>query len=302
MPERELTVAGADAELPATISIPEDTVGGGLVPLHPASDGSRRQFLFEHLTDTVVPLGVAVLRYDRRPSPTGADVPFTTQADDTLQALAALRAVPEVGSAPLGLFAWSQGAWPAVLAAAGSTEIAFLILVAACGVNPAEQMRYGTAEQLRRHGYGDDDSLRELAELRSAREEALRDGSRREASQAVIDRYADRPWFPLAYVPRTLAPAADWPDMDFDPAPILASVHCPVLLFYGDEDEWTPIEPSITAWQNAAAAAGNDALTVVRLPGADHAPTLGGVHDRGAISPGYTQTLSEWIGEQLGAR
>ena len=78
--------------------------------------------------------------------------------------------MPEVGSAPLGLWAWSQGAWAAALAAARSTEIAFLVLLAACGVSPAEQMRYGTAEQLRRNGYGDDDSLRELAELRSALE------------------------------------------------------------------------------------------------------------------------------------
>jgi uncharacterized protein len=300
MPERELTVAGS--ELPATISIPEHGVRGGLVPLHPASDGSRDQFLFEHLTDTLVPRGLTVLRFDRRPSPTGADVPFATQAEDALQALAALRAEPTVGSAPLGLWAWSQGAWPAALAAARSTKIAFLILLAACGVSPAQQMRYGTAEQLRRHGYADDDSLRELAELRSAHEEALRDGSRREASQAVIDRYADRPWFPLAYVSRTLDPAADWPDMDFDPAPILASVHCPVLLFYGEEDEWTPIEPSITAWQHAASTAGNDDLTIVRLAGADHAPTLGGEHDPNAISAEYTQALTEWIDRQLGGR
>lgn len=302
MPERELTVACVGAALPATLTLPGDGVRGGVVPLHPASDGSRRQLLFEHLADTVVPRGVAVLRFDRRPSPTGDDVPFATQADDALRALAELRAAPEVGSAPLGLWAWSQGAWSAALAAARSSEVAFLILLASCGVSPAEQMRYGTAEQLRRHGHGDRDSLRELAELRSALEEARRDNSRRDASQAVIDRHADRPWFPLAYVPRTLEPHAEWPDMDFDPAPILASVHCPVLLFYGDEDEWTPIEPSIAAWQHAAASAGNDDLTVVRLAGADHAPTVGGVHDRHAISPVYTHALTDWIDRRLVGR
>ena len=107
---------------------------------------------------------------------------------------------------------------------------------------------------------------------------------------------------PLAYVPRRLDPAAAWPDMDFDPAPILASVHCPVLLFYGEEDEWTPIEASVAAWEGAAAAAGNDALTVVRLAGADHAPTFGGVHDRGAISRAYTEALTGWVDWQLGGR
>jgi pimeloyl-ACP methyl ester carboxylesterase len=156
-------------------------------------------------------------------------------------------------------------------------------------------MRYGTAEQLRRHGYGDEDALRELAELRTALEGAVRDPSRREASQAVIDRYADRPWFAHAHVPRTLDATTDWPDLDFDPAPILASVHCLVLLVYGEEDEWTPIEPSLGAWR----AAGTAELTVVRLEGADHAPTLGGRRERGAIVPAYTRALTDWLDRQL---
>jgi len=90
--------------------------------------------------------------------------------------------------------------------------------------------------------------------------------------------------------------------MDFDPAPVLASVDCPVLLFYGEEDEWTPIEPSIAAWQHAAEVAGSREPTVVRLAGADHAPTLGGTHDRSAISPAYTQALTEWIERRLDDR
>jgi hypothetical protein len=88
--------------------------------------------------------------------------------------------------------------------------------------------------------------------------------------------------------------------MDFDPAPFLASVHCPVLLFYGEADEWTPIEPSIAAWQRAADEAEGAELTVVRLAGADHAPTLGGVEEREAISPAYTQALTEWLDRRLG--
>jgi hypothetical protein len=274
------------------LRLPEGAVRGGLVPLHPASDGSRRQFLFEHLADVLVRRGVAVLSFDRRPSPDGADVPFEAQADDALAALRALRA--EVGNVPLGLWAWSQGAWAGSLAAARSAEISFLVLVAACGVSPAEQMRYGTAEQLRRHGFGDEKALRDLGELRAALEDVFRDPGRLAASQAVVDRYADRPWFEFAYVPRTLDPAAEWPDMDFDPAPILAQVRCPVLLFYGEKDEWTPIEPSIAAWEEAPGA-----VTVVRLAGTDHAPTFGGVHEREAISPAYTEALTEWLEARL---
>jgi pimeloyl-ACP methyl ester carboxylesterase len=289
----ELTISG----LPATLSLPAGPARGALVPLHPASYGSRHQFLFEHLAETLVPRGIAVLRYDRRPSPDDEDVPFAVQAGDALDALRVLRI--RVGSAPVGLWAWSQGAWAAALAAARSREIAFLVLLAASGVSPAEQMRYGTAEQLRRHGYGDEVALRELAELREALEAALRDPGRLATTQAVIDHYANRPWFSLSYVPRTLDPSDDWPDMDFDPAPIITEVHCPALLFYGEEDEWTPIEPSIAAWRQAAAKGGNKDLTVIRLPGTDHAPTLGGIHDAAAISPAYTEALTEWLDLRL---
>jgi uncharacterized protein len=285
MLERELMIG----ELPATLTFPEGPVRGGLVPLHPAGDGSRRQFLFEHLVDTVVPLGIAVLRYDRRPSASDEDIALAVQADDALRALDTLR--KEVGDVPLGLWAWSQGAWAAALAASRSSNVAFLILLAACGVSPAVQMRYGTAEQLRRNGFGDEEALSEVTELRAALEDALRDPSGIGAAQAVVDRHADRPWFELAYVPRTLDPTDNWPDMDYDPAPTIAEVGCPVLLFYGEEDEWTPIEPSIAVWRRA----GNADLTVIRLPGTDHAPTFGGRHDREAISPEYTEALTSWL-------
>jgi dienelactone hydrolase len=76
-------------------------------------------------------------------------------------------------------------------------------------------------------------------------------------------------------------------------------VRCPVLLFYGEEDEWTPIEASIDAWKHAAAKAENTDLTVVRLSATDHAPTVGGVHDRKAISPAYTEALTEWLDRRL---
>ena len=285
MPDREVSLAAEGAELPATLTLTEGAARGGLVPLHPANDPSRHQRLFDHLVETLVPRGVAVLRYDRRPGGDD-DVPFAVQASDALVALDVLRA--EVGDAPLGLYGWSQGGWAAPVAAAHSPEIAFLILVAASGVSPAEQMRYGTAEQLRRAGY-DEAALAELRELRGAVEDYLRGASDRAAAQAVVDRYVDRPWFELVYLPRELPEGARWTDMDFDPEPVFAQVRCPVLLFYGEADEWTPIEPSIQAWRRS-----NADVEVVRLAGADHTPTLGGGLED-PISPEYERELVAWL-------
>ena len=123
----------------------------------------------------------------------------------------------------------------------------------------------------------------ELAEVRAALEVFLRGDAAREPTQTVIDRIVDRPWFPLAYVPDQLPPVGAWEDMDFDPAPIFARVQCPVLLFYGEDDEWTPTDESIAVWRRAAAAARNDDLKVAQLPGASHHPTLHDGRDLASI-------------------
>lgn len=297
--ERQLQIASEGVTLTATLTMPTAApVRGGLVPLHPASDPSRDQFLFRHLAEILPPRGVAVLRFDRRAYGNDNDVPLELQAKDALAALQALRAVPGVGDAPLGLWGFSQGAWAAPLAASMAPDaVAFLALIASTGVSPARQMRYGTAEQVRRAGYGAD-ALDELATLRTAWEEYLRGAMERAPAQALIDRMAGQPWFPLAYVPRELPPPGVWEDMDFDPGPIFARVIRPTLLFYGEDDEWTPAEESIAVWRRAAAA-GNDAITAVRLPGASHHPTLNSGQDIASISPLYTQTLLDWIEARL---
>ena len=83
--------------------------------------------------------------------------------------------------------------------------------------------------------------------------------------------------------------------MDFDPEPVFANVRVPTLLFYGEDDEWSPIEPSIAAWERAAKRSGNKDVLAARLKGTGHAPTLGGVESIDAVSEDYERTLVEWL-------
>ncbi|WP_033337884.1 alpha/beta hydrolase family protein [Catenuloplanes japonicus] len=276
-----------DGRLPATLDTPAGP-RGAVVVLHGAGEPQRSYFLYAHLARVLPAAGVAVLRYDRRPWKHG-DVPFDVQAADAVAAVTEVRR--RIGDVPVGLWAWSQGGWPAAEVAATHPDlVAFLVLVAVSGVSPARQMRFGTARQLLLRGY-DESVLADLAALRTALEEARR--GRMPDAQQVVDRYADRPWFPLAYVPRDLR-AGTWDDMDYDPEPVIARVTCPVLLCYGESDEWTPAEDSIAVWERAAAT---DDLTVSRLPGCTHLPTLGGGSE---ISADYTRTLSGWVEARLG--
>ena len=61
----------------------------------------------------------------------------------------------------------------------------------------------------------------------------------------------DEPWLELAFLPPALLDDEGrrlWiEEMDFDPRPVFARSSCPTLLFYGSEDSWSPVEPSIEA-------------------------------------------------------
>lgn len=239
-----------------------------------------------------------MLRYDRR----GDDMPFEDQVADANSAVDDLRTRPDIDPARIGLWGFSQGAWIAPLVAAESERIAFLVLVASVGVTPAEQMRYGTVKQSRQGGYGDD-VARRIEELRHVVEEFERGRVARGVAQNAVDGVADEPWFDLAYVRRDLPHEPGfWPDMDFDAAATFARVRVPTLLFYGEDDAWQPIEESIAAWRRAAAVAGNDDLTIVRLAGTGHAPMLGGRESRDAIAPEYERSLLAWLHEHIGSR
>ncbi|KAB1117643.1 alpha/beta hydrolase family protein [Micromonospora aurantiaca] len=281
------------AGLPAVLDLPAGPVRGGLVVLHGSHAEQHSYFLYAHLARLLPPAGIAVLRYDRRPRIDGHDVPLADQAEDASAALTELRR--HVGSAPVGLWGFSQGAWAAALTAVRH-PVDFLVLVGCSAVSPAVQMRHGTAEQLRRNGYGPAD-LAELAELRRVAEGFQRGDVPRAEAQEAIDAAARRRWFPLAFLPNELpATPGTWTDMDYDPAPVLARLTCPVLLCYGATDAWIPIEDSLAVWRRAARDA---ELTVARLAGCDHAPTLGEGEDLDSVSPQYERVLLDWLDRRL---
>ena len=271
----ELVLDVGDVRLPATLTLPGAAVRGGVVVLHGASDPSRDHPLYTHLDRTLTPLGVAVLRYDRRPRVDG-DVPLAVQARD---AMAAVRLLNERVPEGVSLWGYSQGAWAATLAAAEHpAEVRSIVVVSSVGVSPAAQMRYGTAERLRRRGFGE--HVGELLALRAAYEDYLRGRRDRASTQAVVDRAAAQPWFAHAHVRRTLPAPDAWADLDFEPEAVFARVRCPVLACYGDDDEWVPVEESVAAWRRACRR-----VTVVRLAGCGHEPS----------GPAYTDALIRWF-------
>ncbi len=236
-----------------------------------------------------------MLRYDRR----GDNVPFADQVADAISAVETLATRPDIDPKRIGLWGFSQGAWIAPMVATESDRIAFLVLLGSTGVSPAEQMRYGTVKHAREAGY-DEEVVQRIIDLRGLLEDYSRGRIARDVAQHAIDAVGHEPWFEQAYVRRKLPePPGFWRDMDFDPTAIFSRVRVPTLLLYGEDDEWQPIDASIESWRLAAANAGNDDLTIVRLNGTRHAPTLGSREGLDAIAPAYEETLLAWLAERF---
>lgn len=297
--ERELEWAGGPGS--AVLRVPDGGIGAGLVALHGASDGRARQPLFEHISQILAPLGVAVLSYERRVVD-GGDTPLDVQAADAVAALQALRA--EL-ACRVGVFGFSQGAWAAALAA-GHEVTSFLVVLGCSGASPAEQMRFYTDELLRRHGTGDHERAR-LRDLRLQVEDYLRAPTRTRAARdrlaVALGQVAHEAWFQYSYLPPEPPPDdATWPDMDFDPVPSFRDVKVPVLAMWGDDEECVPREASRDAWR----ASGADA-TLVDLAGCGHWPVVGsgrpgwtwGRDDE--LSRDFATALTTWLGRMLRA-
>lgn len=162
------------------------------------------------------------------------------------------------------------------------------MLLASVGTTPAQQMRHGTAQHVRRAGYGEQ-AVAELLAARAAYEDGLRGRADPGQVQRALDLVAERPWRHLAWLPERFAPDDSWPDLDFHPAPVFAGTRCPVLAVWIDDDPWVPVAASEAAWREAA----GERLAVLRLPGDAHAPEPG--------DPRYEQALVARVRSALGA-
>jgi pimeloyl-ACP methyl ester carboxylesterase len=286
--QRELLVAGV---LPGVLTLPSSQPRAGVIALHPSNQGSRDFPLARHLAGALGALGIAVLRFDRRaPRLAGDDVPLRVQAADACAAIAALRT--EVTPAlPVVVWGFSQGAWVALIVA-HELALAGVIVVGASGVSPSEQMRYATARRLREAGF-DETAVAEMLETRRIWESVPAGGSTEEAERALAAA-ARKPWFEHAWLPTAIEPFTDDDGLegDFDPAPLVRTLACPLLAVVGDDDRWVPLPESIAVLARAPD------FEALHVPGGDHAPTTDG-DGLGPVLDGYERGLIDWLGRRV---
>jgi hypothetical protein len=291
---RDLLIEHEGITLAASYSPAGETA---IVALHGAGEGTRDAFLYEHLHAVLPPAGVGVVTFDRRGE--GESTGDASRGRFDVQVRDALAVVDAIDAERVGLWGFSQGGWIGPLAAVASDRVAFLVLVASTGVTPSEQMMYATAEQLRLAGYDTAVVERALTLRRRFGDWVHGRGHDGEAELAAeLWSGLDEPWWSLVFLPATLLDEEGrrlWiEEMDFDPRPVSARVHIPTLLFYGGDDAWTPVRPSVEAWRDAR----GDDVEIVVVPEATHELTL----PDGTLAPEYERTLVDWLVKRSSVR
>jgi uncharacterized protein len=234
----------------------------GLVMLEGAGNRGRNELRAE--AEAFARRGVVTLLYDKRT--VGYSLlrrDYAVLAEDALAGLRLLRARADVDPAKVGLWALSEGAFVAPLAANRSSDVKFLITVGAVGVTPVRQTTWQYGEYLRHAGVSG--SLARTMQVTAAR----------------------------------MTVAADvFPEANFDPVSAWERLRQPVLAQWGELDRVAVPQESSQLIGQALDRGGNRHYTIRFVPGVRHNlnRTADGGFDRiDSLPPNYGDFEASWI-------
>lgn len=275
--QEQVKFSNGDVTLAGTLLTPLTTLRHSAVVLvHGSQDRSRDdnyEFLFANI---YLKLGIAVLIFDKRG--VGASTgdwhyaSFETLAEDVLAGVRYLKTRADINPRQIGLRGVSQGGWIALIAAARSNDVAFLVTISAAGVSPAEQVTHDQLRKAKEAG-ATEAELKEAAEFLRLQFDAVRSPSAWERFQAAIPAARGKNWFrfTLGSVPKE---SWLWESTrltaHFAPVPVLRKIKCPALLMFGELDPNYPAQKSADIMTRALKEAGNKDVTIKIFPGANH--------------------------------
>lgn len=282
--------------------------GGGPFPaavIIRGSGESRRDNPWARLfVDVLLDSDVAVLLPDKRGSGVSEGdwqtATFSDLAGDALAAVRHVRSRPEVDPERVGLVGLSQGGRVAPVAAARSSDVAFVVNVVGSGVPFVEQVDHEMEHTFREAGLTGDDlgaamALHDVAKryvngeipwdtYRSALDSALASEWRRAAEgfPATEDHWR---WEFFRGV------------IDFDPLPWWRRVEAPTLVLYGSEDANTPTARSVERLREAFSSdvPGTHEIRVFDGLGHGLLAPMEGRHHRLELPPDVVRALTDWL-------
>ena len=252
-------------------------------------------------SDSLAARGFAVLTLEAADSLGDARVPRTGQAgrmgEDAAAAARSLRAHDAVGDA-VGVIASGQATWAIPHVAAHDSLVAFVVALSGGPLPLGDQELYRRKQKLAADGYGPANVERGGSVVWIYFEYLKSYGAARaENVHGEYERYRNEPWFPLLELPGTDPTAGEWPQelqdyalaLNYDPAPVFATLQMPLLAILGSNDRVIPAGPTARAYE----ALGKSNLTVRVLEGADH--DLNRPASAAPLATEVYRMVDEWI-------
>jgi pimeloyl-ACP methyl ester carboxylesterase len=332
--EEEVAFHNGNISLSGTLTLPS---GDGPYPAVILITGSGAQNRDEELlgfkpfaviADNFTRQGIAVLRYDDRGvgGSTGSIINSTSEdfAGDVLAGVELLKMREDVHPEQIGLLGHSEGGVVASIAASRSEDVAFIILLAPTTVT-GDQILLAQGELIMRAEGASEEDIINQQNFQLHTIEAIRTGENwqnvkmefldlleKQMNQTILsqndsnedfDQYADElfellvrskdnPWFHFF--------------LDYDPSLALENVTVPVLALFGELDLQVPADMNIKPLEDALEKAGNEDVTIITIPGANH---LFQTAESGSPSeyvflkkefaPGVLDTMTGWTLERV---
>jgi pimeloyl-ACP methyl ester carboxylesterase len=278
--------------------------------------------IFKTIADHLSRNGIAVLRYDDRGTggSTGNVNDATTMdfAGDVIAAVNYLKSRGDVYS--IGLLGHSEGGIVAPIAAVKSHDVQFIILMAGTGVKGIDILK----EQSKLIMKADKATKQEIdgyLKLLDAIDDAVKnnrslDAVKNEIKNSIIDNFDDLPkeqrkniknpeQYANDVAEMTIAQfSAPWMKyfMQYDPAPMLEKVSCPVYVLFGGKDLQVPPKQNEKPILDALKKGGNEEVSVEVFPTANHLfqdAVTGSPSEYGQLKkefvPGFLDKITEWI-------
>jgi uncharacterized protein len=318
----------ANIQLAGTLTLPE---GEGPYPAVILITGSGPQNrdeeiaghrIFFVIADYLTRKGFAVLRYDDRGvgASTGVFDESTTVefVDDAISALEFLQGRSDIYAGRVGLLGHSEGGIIAPIVEVKSGKVAFLVLMAAPGVN-GEQVLYEQAKRIIAANGGSKDLIaenrlvqEELFQIVKTESDRTFAASRlKELTEKKVAMHKDEGWstekidaWKMGFVSECNQVNSPWfrKFLTLDPSDWLKRVKAPVLAINGELDTQVIPDQNLPAIESALIQGGNSSYILKRLSELNHqlqkckTGSPSEYHEiEETISTSALETISDWL-------
>lgn len=231
---------------------------------------------------------------------------FSDYANDLLAAVQLLKTLPEIKKDKIGLYGHSQGGWVVPLAISKSPgDIAFAVLSAANGVSPLDQHMYNGRRALTLRGV-DSAVVKEVEIFRRNKYAAsLGRITKEKFYNEILPAARQKDWLSKQKLTNEELGVDQFFEYNcyYDPLSALEKIKCPVLLLYGEKDNFTDSKLNCRLMLEQFQQNGNTKVTAKIFSNANHAmlfTSRGWFFNREMpalqkFADGYLDLLVNWV-------